>query len=173
MNRSAKPYSPSARAAGRKVGIVAVAKRCALAQERRTPVDRGALRARVVGFVQTVEEEYRRADLGNRDDPIQELVYIALTRQAHPKNAHHSLQTILDAGGLAALLAMSEWQLQRLLAPGGLSRQKAKWTKASLSSVVRRFGELSLEPLGSGRMTRLRHFYGRFQASARSPRSAS
>lgn len=109
------------------------------------PGGRSALHARVIGIVRALEEEYRGADLGNRTDPIEELVYIALTRQTHPKNALHSWQTILDAGGPAALLDLSEREFQRLLGPGGLSRQKAKWIKASLSAVACRFGELSLD----------------------------
>lgn len=123
----------------------APAERYALAQGPRMPVRRDAPHAFIVGIVRALEEEYRGADLGNRTNPIEELVYIALTRQTHPKNALRSWQMISDAGGPAALLDMSEKQLQGLLGPGGLSRQKAKWTKASLSAVVSRFGELSLD----------------------------
>ena len=126
----------------------AVAERYAVMQGPRMPVQRDAPHARIVGIAQALEEEHRGADLGNRANPIEELVYIALTRQTHSKNALQSWQTISDAGGPAAILDMSEKQLQGLLEPGGLSRQKAKWIRASLSAVVRQFGELSLDAIG-------------------------
>lgn len=108
--------------------------------------------------IKALESEHHQADLGNRINPIEELVYIALTRQTHQKNALQSWQAIADAGGVAAILEMSERQLQHLLRPAGLSKQKARWIKGSLSAIVHRFGELSLSA------TTLLAFTGRVKA---------
>ncbi len=87
---------------------------------------------------------YRSEDLGNRADPIEELVWIPLTRQTHQKNAMRSWQRIVDLGGPAALLDLSEHQLAGHLTDSGFSRQKARWIKRSLEIVIERFGALSL-----------------------------
>ena len=92
-----------------------------------------------------LENEHCSADLGNRSDPIEELVWIPLTRQTHRQNSMRSWQRIVDLGGPAALLEISVDELAALLKDAGFSRQKARWIKASLAMVVERFGALSLE----------------------------
>jgi len=134
----------SAQVTGSEVVMAAAAERSFTVRRtdmspRRRPSHSLALR-----ISKALEREYETADLGNRTDPIEELVYIALTRQTHQKNALRSWQAITDAGGLAAILDMSERQLQHLLGPAGLSKQKARWIKGSLTAVAHRFGELSL-----------------------------
>jgi len=98
-----------------------------------------------VAWVATLlEAEHRSADLGNRPDPVEELVWIPLTRQTHRQNATRSWQRVLDLGGPEALLEMPEGELAALLADAGFSRQKARWIKRSLELVRERFGALSL-----------------------------
>jgi len=88
-------------------------------------------------------------DLGNKADPMEELVFIPLTRQTHQQNSLRSWQAIEALGGPAALLGMSEERLVELLRDGGFSRQKARWIKQSLALIVERFGRLSLEATAS------------------------
>jgi endonuclease III len=95
--------------------------------------------------VALLNTEHGSADLGNRSDPIEELVWIPLTRQTHRKNSVRSWQRVVDLGGPAALLEISEDELAELLKDAGFSRQKARWIKTSLAMVVERFGSLSLE----------------------------
>jgi endonuclease III len=95
--------------------------------------------------VSRLEDLHHSADLGNRSDPIEELVWIPLTRQTHRQNSIRSWQRIVDLGGPAALLEIPVDELAALLKDAGFSRQKASWIKTSLDMVVERFGSLSLE----------------------------
>ena len=104
------------------------------------PVD-----ATVEAVVRSLEAAHGTKDLGNRADPVEELVFIPLTRQTHRANSLRSWAAIEALGGPAALLAMREEDLAALLKDGGFSRQKAGWIKRSLELVVERFGRLSLE----------------------------
>ena len=99
----------------------------------------------VAWVVAHLEAEYASADLGNRLDPVEELVWIPLTRQTHRQNALRSWQRIVERGGPAALLEMAEGELVALLKDAGFSRQKARWIRRSLEMVVEQFGCLSLE----------------------------
>jgi endonuclease III len=101
-----------------------------------------------VRFVaQALEAEHHSADLGNKADPVEELVWIPLTRQTHRQNALRCWQRISDLGGPPALLDLGEGELAELLKDGGFSRQKARWVKRSLGMIVERFGRLSLEAM--------------------------
>lgn len=103
----------------------------------------------IAEVVTMLEREHGSADLGNRSDPIEELVWISLTRQTHRQNSMRSWQRIVDLGGPEALLEISEEDLAALLKDAGFSRQKARWIKASLAMVVERFGSLDLEETAS------------------------
>jgi endonuclease III len=92
-----------------------------------------------------LEQAHGTKDLGNKTDPIEELVFIPLTRRTHRQNSVRSWATIEALGGPAGLLAMEEDNFAALLKDGGFSRQKAHWIKCSLELVVARFGRLSLE----------------------------
>ncbi|MCU0293756.1 MAG: hypothetical protein MUF10_17525 [Thermoanaerobaculaceae bacterium] len=92
-----------------------------------------------------LEDVHGTKDLGNKADPVEELVFIPLTRQTHRANSLRSWAAIEALGGPSALLAMPEDELAALLKDGGFSRQKAGWIKRSLAIIVERFGRLSLE----------------------------
>lgn len=55
---------------------------------------RQALRSRVENINRCLHEVYREKDLGNRSDPIEEFVYISLTRQTHQRNALRSWDVV-------------------------------------------------------------------------------
>jgi endonuclease III len=95
--------------------------------------------------IEALEAAHGTQDLGNRTDPIEELVFIPLTRQTHRQNSLRSWAAIEALGGPSALLEIPEGDLAALLKDGGFSRQKAHWIKRSLELVVARFGRLSLE----------------------------
>jgi endonuclease III len=98
----------------------------------------------VATVARLLERQHGSADLGNRADPVEELVWIPLTRQTHRSNALRCWQRIVAAGGPAALLGMPEERLASLIADGGFARQKARWIKGSLVMIVERFGALDL-----------------------------
>lgn len=100
---------------------------------------------RVLMIVDILECEYQTADLGNRADPIEELIYICLTRQTHWQNAARSWKALIEAGGPEAIARMPRDELQRLLQPSGFSHQKATWIQQALLAIRARFGQLSLD----------------------------
>ena len=109
-----------------------------------SPSTTAAPDGRVHAIVDALHAKYSEADLGNLADPVEELVYISLTRQTHRQNASRSWRAIEEAGGASALLDLSEEQLVDLLRPAGFSRQKAQWIKRSLEIIQERMGSLSL-----------------------------
>lgn len=102
-------------------------------------------RLAVVRVAAALEQAHGSTDLGNKTDPIEELVWIPLTRQTHRQNSVRSWQRIVDLGGPQALLDITEEDLAALLKDAGFSRQKARWIKRSLEMIVERFGSLSLD----------------------------
>ncbi len=104
----------------------------------------GATRKRVKAICARFHLVYHEQDLGNVPDPIDELVYISLTRQTHAKNAMRTWNTVKALGGPPALFEMPLEKLEEMLVVGGLFRQKARWLKDALAEIKVRFGSLSL-----------------------------
>lgn len=98
-----------------------------------------------VTIANLLNAEHLQRDLGNKPDPIDELVYISLTRQTHRQNAVRSWEAVVATGGPRALLGMPLRRLTRLLRPSGFASQKARWIKQSLHKIVKTMGELSLK----------------------------
>ena len=96
--------------------------------------------------MRTLHREYREADLGNLPDPIDELVYISLTRQTHRQNAMRTWQRVKIAGGPPALIKMPTRRLAGLIKDGGFSQQKARWIREALRRIEKEMGHLSLQP---------------------------
>ncbi|MDP9438850.1 MAG: endonuclease III [Actinomycetota bacterium] len=91
-------------------------------------------------------EHGRWPDLGNKTDPLDELVYISLTRQTHEKNAARQWDALISAYPTwGMLLEASEEEIAELIADGGFSRQKARWIKQSLRLIKETRGSLSLD----------------------------
>ena len=103
----------------------------------------------VTAVVRALEEVHGTKDLGNKADPVEELVFIPLTRQTHRQNSLRSWAVIEAIGGPQALLGMPEEALAALLQDGGFARQKAHWITRSLALIVERFGRLSIEAMRS------------------------
>ncbi len=95
---------------------------------------------------QTLAQEHGAPDLGNKADPLDELVYIALTRQTHEKNALRTWEALITAYPTwRMLLDAPEAEIASVIADGGFSRQKAAWIKRSLQIIEERSGSLSLD----------------------------
>ncbi|HEV8580540.1 MAG TPA: hypothetical protein VGX68_15850 [Thermoanaerobaculia bacterium] len=105
----------------------------------------GALRKRIRLIVEKLHAAYGEADLGNLENPVDELVFISLTRRTSGRSAHRSWNAVANAGGPATLVDMPEEVLTELLRSGGFSRQKARWIKQSLDMVRREMGALNLD----------------------------
>ena len=91
------------------------------------------LTVKAADVTQALHREYGSPDLGNKADPLDELVYIALTRQTHEKNAQRTWRALTAAYPTwEMLLDAPEVEVANVIADGGFSRQKARWIKGSL-----------------------------------------
>ncbi len=89
-------------------------------------------------------------DLGNKEDPVDELVYIILSRRTREgsyqgdferlKESFSSWESLADAG---------QEELERLLYSSGFSGKKARTIKKALRTLIETFGRCTLEPTRS------------------------
>lgn len=102
---------------------------------------------RLLEINQRLEDEYGTPDLGNKSDPVDELVYIILSRRTR--------ESAYQAGFAALRERFSSWdearaapveQIEALIRPTGLGRKKAKSIQQALSMLSERFGVCTLEP---------------------------
>jgi len=105
----------------------------------------GRTRKKARAIHRLLNHAYHVPDLGNLADPLEELVFISLSRQTHQANVRRTWEALVRQGGVEGVRRASTASLERLLKPGGFSRQKARWIKQALDLVVDRFGELSLD----------------------------
>jgi DNA (cytosine-5)-methyltransferase 1 len=103
---------------------------------------------RLLEIGRLLELEYGTPDLGNKADPVDELVYIILSRRtresAYQKGFAALKQRFSSWDGLAsARLA----DVEAVIRPTGLSRKKAASIVQALAIIVERFGSCTLEPL--------------------------
>jgi endonuclease III len=107
------------------------------------------LRTKATEVAQRLESTYATPDLGNKAEPLDELIYIALTRQTHEKNAQRTWNSLITAYPTwEMLLDAPEEEVAKVIADGGFSKQKARWIKRSLHLIQERGGSLSLHFLG-------------------------
>ncbi len=113
---------------------------------------------RIYAILEALHNQYLEADLGNLENPVDELVYISLSRQTHYQNASRSWKAVIKIGGPGRLVDMEEDELADLLKPSGFSRQKARWIKRSLEIIRDRMGILSLDGAEIWSDDELEHF---------------
>lgn len=123
---------------------------------RRAPV---AQQEEVPGLVRRVEEELERIsalldthhgtpDLGNHEDPLDELVYIILSRRTREeayRQAFEALRSTFDSWKEVAQAPVDE--IAETISASGLPHRKATSIKAFLGTISEELGEYSLDPL--------------------------
>ena len=90
---------------------------------------------------------YRNPHHGNKQDPVDELVYIVLsqrTRKAAYEVAFDALKRRYPSWELLAVAPSEE--IENILRPAGMSRVKARTLRAILAQLSERFGRVTLEP---------------------------
>jgi endonuclease III len=90
---------------------------------------------------------YGTPDLGNKADPVDELVYIILSRRTR-EGAYQRAFSALKAAfpRWEALVDAREEEIESIVAFCGLGRRKAVSLKSALSALIDRFGACTLEP---------------------------
>lgn len=96
-----------------------------------------------------LERQYGSACLGNKTNPLDELIYIQLsvrTREGAYQSTFPSLRRLVS-GSWGRLLRIPERQVVGALRGGGMARVKAKRIRGILRRIEKRFGNVSLAPL--------------------------
>jgi endonuclease III len=96
-----------------------------------------------------LQQLHGTAPLGNKDDPLDELVFIQLsirTREGAYNTAFERLRSACD-GDWAKLGELPEQKVLSILGPGGMAAIKRQRLIDQLAMIVDAFGEASLEPL--------------------------
>lgn len=105
--------------------------------------------ARVRDIHRRLQRRYRAADLGNVADPLDEAIYIVLSRQTQ-EAMYQELYTRLRrrcGGDWSAVLEMDTSELEALLRPGGFHRQRAAQLRSLIAAVRARCDQLGTERL--------------------------
>ena len=96
--------------------------------------------------------------LGNPEDPLDDLIYLMLTRRGQIRQAQQlfeSLRRSLISRGhkkpdWSSFLNQGVEAMARCFAPLGMGRIRAREMHAALDLIKERFGQLSLDPLRHG-----------------------
>ncbi len=104
--------------------------------------------ANVCTIFERLDAVYEYSDLGNKANPLDELVFILLSVKT-PEHRYHQAYSRVRAlvGDWENLLEVKESALQEAIGDAGLSFAKAKLLKGVASSLQERLGEVSLDCL--------------------------
>lgn len=92
-----------------------------------------------------LEQAYGSPRHGNLDDPLDELIYIKLSQQTNAPKFRAMYEALRRRyPGCHELEAASEDELEALLRPGGLGRQRARNLRAMAARIVADRGRLDL-----------------------------
>lgn len=102
---------------------------------------------------------YGNPTLGNLPDPVDELIYIILSRktpEAEYQEAYHSLRSAYPTWD--AVLDASDEEIQRHVHHGGLGAKKTAAIRGALQRLRQEFGQCTLDPARSWSDERLEEF---------------
>jgi endonuclease III len=114
---------------------------------------------RLLEINRQLEDEYGSPDLGNKQDPVDELVYIILSRRTR--------ESAYQAAFVALKKRFSSWDevvtvppeaVEAVIRPTGLGRKKASSIKQALSILSEHFGTCTLGPTASWTDDEIRAF---------------
>ena len=105
-------------------------------------------RSRVARITELLEGEYGTPDLGNKTDPIDELVFILLsakTDEAKYSEAFRSLKRRFASW--EQLFTVSQEEIASVIQIAGMARRRARLIQSALTFVSKRYGALDLSIL--------------------------
>lgn len=120
------------------------------ARAQRSSQRRYGLPSRVRRITDILERTYGTPDLGNKQDPLDELIYIILSQMTTGKSfarVFDRLKSSVPNWGQLASLPMR--QLKSIIKDAGLSNQKAPRLKALVRRVSKDFGTTDLAAISS------------------------
>jgi DNA (cytosine-5)-methyltransferase 1 len=84
-----------------------------------------------------LQARYRSASLGNQVDPLDELIYIVLSIQTSPSGYQRAFAELKRRfGSWDEILAIPEGELEGILKPAGLSKQKSRTLRRIVAAVA-------------------------------------
>lgn len=93
---------------------------------------------------------YGTPRLGNKEDPLDELIFIILSRKTRESAYEKGYAALAEIfGSWDAVLAAGEDRVEEVLRTGGLSKKKSRSVINALKMIDQRFGTCTLDPLGS------------------------
>jgi endonuclease III len=102
-------------------------------------------------FVRTIDSRLRAyggSRHGNKDNPIDELIFIILSAQTEAYSFQNTYDALASAfPSLEELLDTPEEDIAAIIKTGGLAKKKANQIKGALTKIVADFGALSLDQL--------------------------
>ena len=111
----------------------------------RDGLDEEASRIQAISSILTAL--YVDSDHNNPTDPVDDLVYILLSRKTSIRSAHSVLQKLqLEFPNWDALLSAKPANLVRLIGSGGLVAKKISAIRGALQALKLEFGSITLEP---------------------------
>lgn len=90
---------------------------------------------RIATILERLYQTYGAPDLGNKSDPLDELVFIALSRQTHEKNYSRTWEALQRSYPTWEALRVAEPEaVYEVIRDGGFGRQKSAWIQTALTS---------------------------------------
>jgi endonuclease III len=117
---------------------------------RRAHVTVDRLASDLLRISAALDETFGAPDLGNKEDPVDELVYIILarrTREVAYQSAYDALKTRFASW--EGLAGASLGTIEDVIRFSGLASRKAQSLKLALEQLIDRFGACTLEPTRS------------------------
>jgi len=123
------------------------------------PVSQQATTEVIAKLAEALQDEYQTPDLGNKEDPLEELVFITLTNRVVYQNYTRTWERLVSKFPTWPEMAHAEEsEIASAVGLGGLGQQKAKTIKTALQCIYDAFGEYSLERLRTWRNEKIVEF---------------
>jgi len=106
-----------------------------------------ALRRKAHRATMKLREVYGTPDLGNKRDPLDELVFIVLSQMTTGPSFSRVFDRLKEAASWETVLEARLPRLKALIRDAGLSGQKAPRIRAILRKIKRDFGEVRLDAI--------------------------
>ena len=105
-------------------------------------------RSRIACITELLESEYRTPDLGNKPDPIDELVFILLSAKTDEGKYFEAFRSLKRTfASWEALCTVSHDEIASVIQIAGMARRRAYLMQSALIFVTRRYGALDLSSL--------------------------
>ncbi len=96
--------------------------------------------------VAILESVYGTPDHANKEDPVDELIYIQLARRTHQAGYTRAYNNLRKLGSWERVASLPKGRLYQAIRPAGLGPKRTEDIQACLRAIKRHFGSVTLEP---------------------------